>query len=531
MTGNRRTFIKSLAATSGYLVSGCSTKARPQTPERIIIIGAGMAGISAGRRLQDAGHQVTILEARDRIGGRMWTSRVWDNQPVDLGASWIHGPRGNPLTRIADEIDAPRQATDSEEFPLYGPDGNRLPESVWTEIDSYNDQITRAIGRAGSHDEDISVADAAQQYIDQSGFTETDTRRFQFAANNYIEQEFADDISDLSSHRIGEGDTFSGDDVILPNGYDALPQHLARGLDIRLDQQVAQVQYSEQSVTVITHTERLTADRVIVTLPIGVLKSQAVEFSPKLPPTKLAAIEAIGAGVMNKFALQFPSVFWEREADWIGYLSREKGIFSNWLSFQRSAGIPVLLAFNVGSYGEQVESLSDNEMLGVAMETLRRMYGPKIPNPTGVQATRWQSDPFAQCSYSSPTVGMRDHSRDDLAAPVADRVFFAGEATNARYPSTVHGAYLSGQREAERIIELSRQPKWRISIEQDSENGLQLSWPSQLNARVVTAGDLDENVWVPVSASVRQENGCDMISLERDSMTLRQFFRLEPRVQ
>lgn len=529
MTSTRRKFIKSMLASSGALLSAPALHAGNPNRERILIIGAGMAGVSAGRRLHDAGHQVTILEARDRIGGRMWTSRRWEDNPVDLGASWIHGPRGNPLTDIANEIGALRRTTDSDVAPLYGPGGNLLPDRVWDELESYNNQIVRAIQRAGLREEDSSVEAAIERYVDRSGFTNTQSRRFQFTVNNYIEQEFADDVSNLSSHFIDEGLAFSGEDVILPNGYDALPRHLATGLDIRLYQQTMRIQYDERGVTVTTNTHRFVADRALVTLPIGVLKAQAVEFSPALPPAKLEAIDAIGVGVMNKFALRFPAVFWEEDADWIGYLSEEKGVFSNWLSFYRAAGIPVLLAFNVGTYGAFVESLSDSEALELAMATLRRMYGPNIPDPIGIQATRWRSDPFARCSYSSPVLGIGTRSREDLAAPVADRVFFAGEATSASYPSTVHGAYLTGQREAERILERAQRPKWRVSIERDSEERLRLRWDSRLSARLMRSIEVQGGGWAPVTEPAEQEGGCDIVTLERDPEALRQFFRLAPR--
>ncbi len=453
----RREFLTALLATAGWGLGGCRAPAPPQTRQRVIIVGAGMAGISAGRKLQDNGHHVTVLEGRDRLGGRMWTSRVWEDVPVDLGASWIHGPIGNPLTRIADEAGALRRATDSETFPVYGVTGKRLPESVWDEVEDYASQVQRALRRVQRSSEDRSLWDAIQAAIPLDTFSARDRRRLHFAINNLIEQEFAADVAELSAQFIEESESFRGEDVVLPEGYDALPRHLARDLTIRYRERVLGIEYSDREVVVTTDSDRYVADRVIVTLPLGVLKNRDVAFTPELPAAKRTAIEALGLGVMNKLALRFESAFWETEADWIGYVSEEKGQFSNWLSFQRSAGHPVLVAFNVGQYGRAVESRSDEDLVAEAMGTLKRMYGSKLTVLKDVQATRWQSDPFARCSYSSPAVGMGANTRSDLAAPLADRVFFAGEATSESYPATVHGAYLSGQREADRIIQVAQQ--------------------------------------------------------------------------
>ncbi|NJN20451.1 MAG: NAD(P)-binding protein [Leptolyngbya sp. RL_3_1] len=418
----------------------------------MLIVGAGMAGISAARHLQDAGHQVMVLEGRDRIGGRVWTSRQWET-PLDMGAAWIHGVQGNPLTAIADEIDARRQVTDYNNAVLYATDGTLQPERAWGEIERFNVQAAQAIAAARSGP-DQSVADAIAASIDLDSLSEAEQRQLAFAVNNQLEQEFAADISRLSAHHLEEGSAFGGDDVLFPQGYDALVNYLATGLDIRLNQTVTQIAYSDTGVTVTTGAERFEADRAIVTLPIGVLKQGDVAFAPALPEEKQAAITALGAGVLNKVYLKFPNVFWERSPDWISYISHAKGEFSTWLNIYHYSNAPILMAFNAGTFGQAIEAWSDAQIIDRAMETIRLISGQDSPDPINAQITRWHSDPFARCSYSYPAVGMTDTTRADLAAPIGDRLFFAGEATHSDYPSTVHGAYLSGQREAERIRQI-----------------------------------------------------------------------------
>ena len=115
---------------------------------------------------------------------------------------------------------------------------------------------------------------------------------------------------------------------------------------------------------------------------------------------------------------------------------------------------PILLAFNAADFGTQLEGWSDEKIVAEGMAVLRSMFGEESPDPQSVQITRWIADPFAGGSYSFPQVGAPADARSILAEPIGDRLFFAGEATSSNYPATVHGAYLSGEREANRILNL-----------------------------------------------------------------------------
>ncbi|MGB0563280.1 MAG: FAD-dependent oxidoreductase [Spirulinaceae cyanobacterium] len=451
---NRRTFTQLLLTTTAATrLLGCQTNAQPRHPETILVIGAGMAGIAAARDLHDAGHTVTLLEGRNRPGGRLWTSRQWDT-PMDMGASWIHGDRGNPLTAIADKINAPRVASNSEAWALYNAAGQQLPDRTRDKIAAWEAKIMRAI-TATYAGEDVSVAAAIAAHIDLINLANTEQQQLNFALNELLEQSWATDSRDLSAHYVDEGRAFGGDDVLFPEGYDALTYYLARDLDIRLNEQVTEIAYDNRSVTVTTQSGEFKGDRAIVTLPIGVLKRGDVVFAPPLPEAKQAAIAALGVGVLNKIYLKFPHVFWQRSPDWISYIPEAQGKFSSWLNLHRSTGQPILAAFNIGAFARELETFSDEAITDRALQTLRLMYGRKTPEPIAAQITRWASDSFARCAYSSPAVGMTKTTRADLAATVGDRLFFAGEATHSDYPATVHGAYLSGQRAAQQLRQSS----------------------------------------------------------------------------
>lgn len=158
-------------------------------------------------------------------------------------------------------------------------------------------------------------------------------------------------------------------------------------------------------------------------------------------------------GTLNKLYLRFPRAFWPEEPHLLGYIAEQRGAWAEWLNIQRYLKTPVLLGFNAGSYARQLEQRSDEAIVASAMEALRAMFGARIPEPEATLMTRWSSDPLAGGSYSFLATGATPADYDVLAAPVANRLFFAGEATSRDYAATVHGALISGRDAAELILE------------------------------------------------------------------------------
>jgi len=182
------------------------------------------------------------------------------------------------------------------------------------------------------------------------------------------------------------------------------------------------------------------------------LKQASIKFEPPLPESKQDAIDRLAMGVLNKVYLKFPAVFWDKDVETISYVGERLGEGCDWLSFTPFTGQPVLMAFHGGEKGFALEDLSDDEIVAGAMQTLRVMFGEDIPEPEGVLITRWGKDPFSFGAYSHIPPFASGDDYDALAEPVDDVLFFAGEATSREYPSTVHGAYLSGVRAAEEIL-------------------------------------------------------------------------------
>ncbi|MEM8601855.1 MAG: NAD(P)/FAD-dependent oxidoreductase [Bacteroidota bacterium] len=429
---------------------GVAHRVAPRNPdEAVLVIGGGVAGLGAAERLQERGYRnVTVLEARDRIGGRVWTSRAWD-QPVDLGASWIHGPRRNPITRLAREAGVEMRPTDFDEVTRYGPSGTVLSEAEQRKLRRLERKAYWALGSRRGRDA-ASLADRLSQAL--GDVSAADRAMVDYLINASLEQSFAEDAANLDAGVLEFGSEFGGGDVLFPGGYDSVFAPRFAELDIRTGHVVESIAWGSDGVVVTTSQGVMQADRVILTLPLGVLKQGAVAFDPPLPEAKQAAIRAMGMGCLNKLYLRFPETFWPTDVEGFSYLAPTTGRWSQWLNVRYYVDAPILLAFNAGSFARETEAWSDADVVAGAMEVLRRMFGRSIPEPTGFQRTRWASDVFSYGSYSALRPGVDEATVRALGNPVGDRLFFAGEATSTEYPSTVHGAYLSGQREAERLM-------------------------------------------------------------------------------
>jgi len=421
----------------------------------VLIVGAGAAGLSAARELQGQGRSVIVVEARDRTGGRVWTNRQWDNTPIDLGASWIHGHRGNPLVDLAQQFGVKTTVTNFDLAAAFDSAGKLQPLSeslrAMQAIEELGKGLQRHAKASATGMKQTSFAAAIDDWQTAEKVSEANRRLQRQVARNEIEIEYAADLDQLAFPPLDTSQEFTGEQRTFPTGYAGIIDGLAAGLDIRLQTTVEEIDHGQSPVVVETSQGRYLAKQVIVTVPLGVLKQEAILFTPRLPEAKYTAIKRLGMGLLDKVALRFERPFWPK-MHILAFLTDRADQWPDVFNLEPTCGHPVLVAFKSGSAALADEQNSDEELVAALMKQLRSAFGPKTIEPTGSHVTRWAADPLAGGSYSYMRVGSTPEDYDALAAPVGDRLYFAGEATNRTHPATVHGAYLSGLREAKRIV-------------------------------------------------------------------------------
>ena len=190
-------------------------------------------------------------------------------------------------------------------------------------------------------------------------------------------------------------------------------------------------------------------------MPLGVLKNNTIAFKPSLPAIKLSAIQNIQMGNVNKFLFIWNTPFWDTNTQYIGYTPETKGKFNylmNMLKFLPTTN--GLMTFAFGDYATVTETMTDAEIISEVMAQLKSIYGNSIPNPTNMLRTKWGQNINTFGAYSFATNGTTSADFDTMATEINNKLFFAGEHTERDYRGTVHGAYLSGIREADKIIAL-----------------------------------------------------------------------------
>jgi monoamine oxidase len=441
-------------------------------PRQILVIGAGMAGLVAARLLHDSGLKVTVIEARDRVGGRTWTAD-FGGIPIDLGASWIHDADDNPLTEWCSELGTPLAYTPSSHVRIY----DHFAENEAVRWVDYQTAVRRAwrgiaaaslaVGSAAAAQEISAWQDATPALSLAQALAPVLARadalpHFDRRLLGYIIST-AEGVEGAPFERIALQNWFpreAGAVNAMPvGGYVSLIEDAARGLDIRLNTHVAAIRHDANGISVTTQDGSFEGDAVIVTTPLSILQQDVLRFEPALPDAWRQAVARIGYGrgaTLNKIFLRFAEPFWPATEDRIIALPpslEERGLFITWMNLTELTGEPVLLSFTSGANGAACDSgAPDDALVATALGALRSIFGPDVPEPVDYRITRWLSDPWARGSYSYSDVMTRAEDRLRYADPIHDRLYFAGEAASPRYYGTVHAALLSGQHAAFQLL-------------------------------------------------------------------------------
>lgn len=450
----RRKFIKNtitglpIVIITPSFLSSCSNDSDGQKAngKTVIVVGAGISGLAAAKKLKENGFNVIVLEAQSKVGGRLKTNRSL-GVAFDEGASWIHGTAGNPITSLAQQAGMNTAFTDDESILAYDIGGVLHSDSNFSDTEDKFYTVLETLKNNGSSTKSFETV------FNELYPTFCNDRLWKFFLSTYLTFDTGD-LNMLSSLLYNEGEEFGGEERISVNGYDTIPSYLAIGLNVQLNQKVTKIDYSNTKILV-SHNGTVTeADYVLVTVPLGVLKANKIDFVPSLPNTKQNAIQKVGVNCVNKFLLTWETAFWDDE-QYICYTPDIKDKFNYFVNVKKyQPTVNALMTFAYADKARQTENMTDQQIIEEIMTHLRDIYGNNIPYPKNILRTKWQTNEYSYGSYSYTAVGTEMRHFDDLAEEIDDKIFFAGEHTEIDYFSTAHGAYLSGIREADKIIAL-----------------------------------------------------------------------------
>ena len=446
--------------------------ALPATPPRVIVVGAGIAGLAAAQRLTAHGFDVTVLEARTRVGGRMYTAANATGTTLDLGAAWIHGHQPDFEEFVAG-MNLVQTNTDFSAMRFYSSANRSMDVNafIWNDLKLRLSNVAQVYSVLFPDKTIQTMIDNtwltggflgySREFIDNFTTAAFDTE-LAATASKIPTRALAELAPDLNALQLLEALLGPAEkrNTAFPQGFNQVTDRLAVGLDIRLDAEVTRIDYpaNQSLVTVTTRNgTQYVANHVIVTVPIGVLKAGSITFVPSLPTQKLGAIQRLGSGLLNKVFLEFrpQDQFWPSgpgAPEVIGTSSPQRGAFSIWINMQKITGKPILMAWTSGDAARTIEGWDDERTKVEAMLRLRDTFPGYVPDAINVKVTRWNQDAFARGSYSTFTQTTRLGDRALLGEPVNSKLLFAGEATVDSAFSQVTGAYASGVREADRLI-------------------------------------------------------------------------------
>ena len=453
---SRRSF---LAAATALAARPAISPAMAATPPStgaldVVIVGAGAAGIAAARKIAASGRRYALVEASDHVGGRCVTDTTTFGVPFDRGAHWIYTPDINPLIKLP-----PRSGLKVYQAPT-----------------SQKIRIGRRFAREGEMEDFLSAEVKAMRAINDAA------RKADVPCEQVMPADLGDwratvefmlgpygcgkDLAQVSTLDLSKGAERTAA-MFCRQGLGALIAAMADGLALQLSTPVKSIDY-RRGVTVETAKGTLNARAVIVTVSTNVIAAGKIQFSPDLPHRNIDAFSRLSLGSYdhivlelngNPLGLESDDLVFEKSSD-----TRTAAMLAN------VSGTPLCMIDVAGAFGRDLAAQGQAAMVGFASDWLAGLYGSDVKKSIGRTAvTRWANDPWTLGAMSASVPGGQV-SRQILMAPVGDAVWFAGEAAHETLWGTVGGAWDSGERAADAVLNrLGPPPKLQPAAEAEPE--------------------------------------------------------------
>lgn len=478
-----------LGGAVGLLLMG-PTQAVPNglaaTAVDVVVVGGGVAGLAAAEKLSQAGLSVTVLEAKNRVGGRINTLAK-GSSVIELGAEWIHGAcPANTLYNMAvrrqllgDQVKRASQGWNFRGF-FYTSEGRVIDEDLVQKAELIYNEIQDELDYSLEDYKD-SERETLKNFFwngvksklsDSEELTKKekeDVHTVLSGMSNYLAVYQSGDLEEGGAFMYGTGSELPGGEAVVPNGMKVLADSmLANVQTIYYDDPVTRIDWSGEKVVVTTfNNASYECQHAIVTVPLGVLKKSVNLFSPFLDQDKLKAIENMREGRIAKLYLEWSTPWWAQGEGHLNFAWSQQELESasmpkDWARFvtglSQVEGQPnMLVAWVGGQAAETVDSLADDQIMDCIAHLIRQFTSDSsLPRPDFLYRHAWSTDPFALGTYSFPSPLTTPKDYESLTSPLPNaltpRLLLAGEHTHSFHWSFLHGAHASGLNQAEVIL-------------------------------------------------------------------------------
>ncbi|XP_052764586.1 lysine-specific histone demethylase 1B-like [Mya arenaria] len=423
----------------------------------VVIVGGGIAGLTAARQLVNLGVQVQVIEAGPQLGGRAVDG---EGSEFPSQAHMVIGCYNNPLVVMCKQTDIP-VAELSESCVLLTESGEIIDDKIDKRMQFHFEamlDINKQLCK--DQEKDKSLLDQFRQlhsqFKDESGirFSKLEEQLLEFHMSN-LEFACGSRLSEVSALHWDQNDDlpqFSGPPITINGNFEKILASLAEGIDIVKNCPVTSIDYTGDVITVTGGSQQFQASKVVVCVPLSVLKDGEIKFTPALPEDKTISL---GCGHVEKVMLKFDRAFWEgkvRGGAMFGCVSTttgERTMFDVFYDISQKSQA-MLCTYISGERVEKIRGQTDQQVVDACVQCLKNMF-KDVPAPTQFFISRWYERPNVGMSFSYIPVGAGADAFANMEREVSEKLFFAGEATSGQFPQTLTGAYMSGLREAEKI--------------------------------------------------------------------------------